>query len=591
MPQRRSEDSYIFNDILPFLASYEYPIHDSERVKIKEVPIFRPSGKRSGSSPDIVYYHNGEPVLLVEAKAKHKTHEKALKEALVYLRNFPIDHEEYAPSGLPPKILATTVGTDIKFYKWSINYKAPLPDFDTVEIQILSFEKLLEYYGFVHGYKARLLSTKEFKIDFFDELVAIYKKELNKDKITPKLINKVVYQILNFIIFREKYTGQYPYTEISLQGQKAVRDLFNRFDLIKSIGPLIAKEFRKSILRAFQGTISNLYLTEPCVISFMVSLIEPLKQETKVLDFECGSGGFLAEVCSKGVNLENIRGIDIDIDDLPCIIAKTYLAIYLEKTSKNEIEALPIKQGNGLFYHGENWDLVISNPAGGNKYEHGDEDKIISEGLINLTDREHQFSEYELSIQQAVRSAKIGGKICLILPEGFFSNSQDDFLRKFVTKHCKILAIISLPRFAFSKGTSVENPQYGSQSSSQKMSIIYGTKIREIDKENPIGSIDFDTLNYPVFLASISEPESKKGRIEDWLKPCLNKVIEQWHEWQTNHNLKELPPVIIEIQDKKAKRITTPSSEEKIQAKSKHKQKPIPPKSKTKISKDLEDLF
>ncbi|MBU4512774.1 hypothetical protein KKD19_06090, partial [Patescibacteria group bacterium] len=80
MPEKRSENSYINNDILPFLASsFGYPIHDAEKVKINDVPIFRPSGGRSGSI-DIVYYHNGEPVLLVEAKTKHKSHEAALKE-------------------------------------------------------------------------------------------------------------------------------------------------------------------------------------------------------------------------------------------------------------------------------------------------------------------------------------------------------------------------------------------------------------------------------------------------------------------------------------------------------------------------------
>ena len=74
MPREQSESSYIANEILPLLASgFGYPIHDSERVRINDVPIFRASGGRAGSM-DIVYYHNGEPVLLVEAKPDHKSH-------------------------------------------------------------------------------------------------------------------------------------------------------------------------------------------------------------------------------------------------------------------------------------------------------------------------------------------------------------------------------------------------------------------------------------------------------------------------------------------------------------------------------------
>jgi len=55
---------------LPFLASdFDYPIHNADKVKINDIPIFRPSGGRAGTI-DVVYYHNREPVLLIEAKAK-----------------------------------------------------------------------------------------------------------------------------------------------------------------------------------------------------------------------------------------------------------------------------------------------------------------------------------------------------------------------------------------------------------------------------------------------------------------------------------------------------------------------------------------
>ncbi len=87
---KRSEDSYIVHNVIPLLAKLGYPgAGDYEQVKINDVPIFRPSGGRSGSTMDIVCYHSGEPLLLVEAKTKHKTHSYALKEAEAYLKKFP----------------------------------------------------------------------------------------------------------------------------------------------------------------------------------------------------------------------------------------------------------------------------------------------------------------------------------------------------------------------------------------------------------------------------------------------------------------------------------------------------------------------
>ena len=600
MPETRSENSYINNDILPFLASnFGYPIHDAERVKINDVPIFRPSGGRAGSI-DIVYYHNGEPVLLVEAKTKHKSHEAALKEVLVYLRNFPIDKTEFAPSGLPPKILATTVGKNIKFYKWSIDYSKPIPDFITDEIEVLSFEKLLSYYGLVEKYKARILESKNFATDFFDELISIFKLHKKEEKITKDVVKEVVYQIHNYLLNPQKYTGDYPYTELDLQGQKAIRDLFKRFDFIASLGPEIAKEFRKVILRSFQGEEFNQYLTEKCVIDFVFGLIGKLNKHTKVLDFECGSGGFLATAIDQNnLDLENVMGIDIE--DLPYIIAKTYFALYFRKTGE-ELNLMPIKKDNGLFYHGKNWDLVVGNPAGSSKYEHGNIKKIKDDGLEDLKnlkgknkEKTRTFSEYELSIQQAVRSARIGGKICLILPEGLFSNSQDEYLRKYIIKHCNILAIISLPPGSFKRGTAVKQLRRGAQSASMKMSILYAEKIREVKKSEDL-EIDIRHLNYSVFLAHIDKVESRSGEIGEWLEERLSLVLEQWRKWQNKAELEKIEKVITKFDREeriknRQKLLFSKTKVEKVHVKKEEKARPKEGKSETKICKVLEDLL
>jgi len=178
----------------------------------------------------------------------------------------------------------------------------------------------------------------------------------------------------------------------------------------------------------------------------------------------------------------------------------------------------------------------------------------------------------------------------LVLPEGFFSNSNDEYLRKFVSKYCKILAIVSLPRGVFKKGTSTRQQQRGAQTSSQKMSILYVEKQSEIDKTNPIGELDFNNLEYPVFLASVSEPESRSGGIERWLEPELNVVWQQWQEWQQNQTLKEIPKV--EIKQPVIPNIVEPPPSLFDQVvKEVEQPKEIETKTNIKISEDLEDLF
>lgn len=586
----RPEIAYLVQNILPLFASqFSFPLpEDEQNTKIDEIPIRIGSGIKK---PDAVYFWEKIPIFLVEAKKEGESEEDAVDQALSYIRNFPV--ETYSGNGIRPRYFAVTVGKNIFFYAHRFEIeKDNFKDWaEKLEVPML-FPDLLREYGLKKIEKKEILTPDMFRKEVLNELGPIYKFE---DKITPDVVNNTSHQILSILQYGRDFTSHRPYIDLERHKdrQAQIRQLYEKFNWIDSLGPEVAKEFRSYILRSFQGTNLNQYLTEQCVIAFMVNLADELKPETVVLDFECGSGGFLAAVIEKGVLLQNILGIDID--ELPYIIAKTYLALYFGVTGKDQIDALPVKQDNGLFYHGKDWNLIIGNPAGGNKYENGDLEEI-GRNLDRDLDRngrlDDNLSEYNLSIQQAVSSAKVGGKICLVLPDGFFSNSQDEFLRKFISKHCKVLAIISLPRGVFKKGTSTRQQQRGAQTSSQKMSILYVQKTIEIDKDDPIDKNNFLKLDYPVFLASIEEPESKSGQVCDWLEPLLNIVYVQWQEWQNAGELKSVPIVKIisnVVEEKRTKAIPLFEEKNKEEKTSHLKLKEV--KSKTKISKFLEDLF
>jgi len=583
---QRPEIAYLVQNILPLFASqFDFPLPEDEtNTKIDEIPVRIASGVKK---PDVVYYHDGFPVFLIEAKKEGNSEKDAVEQALSYIRNYPV--EEYSKNSIKPRFFAVTIGKQIIFYAHRFEIEQNnFKDWAEKLENPITFAELLEEYGLKEIERKEVFTLEVFRKEVLNELGPLYKFE---DKITPEVVKNVAMQVLAFLQYGKDYAGHRPYIDLerNKDRQAQIRQVYEKFDWINSLGPDVAREFRSYILRSFQGTNLNQYLTEQCVIAFMINLVGDLTSDTKVLDFECGSGGYLAAVIDKGVELENIRGVDID--ELPYVIAKTYLALYFKKTGNGEVDTLPVIKDNGLFYQGNDWDLVIGNPAGGSKYEHGDLEKIGDNLNMDLDNngRLDSLSEYSLSVQQAVSSAKVGGGICLVLPEGFFSNSNDEYLRKFVSKYCKILAIVSLPRGVFKKGTSTKQQQRGSQTSSQKMSILYVEKQTEVDKANPIGELDFNSLEYPIFLASVSEPESKSGEIERWLEPELNVVWEQWQEWQQNQTLKE----ILKVEIKQAlipKKIEPPPSLFD-QIVKEDKPKEIETKSKTKISQFLEDLF
>ena len=584
---QRPEIAYLIQNVLPLFASqFSFPLPEDEKnTKIDEIPVRIASGVKK---PDIVYYWEGIPIFLVESKKEGKSEKDATEQALSYIRNYPVD--KYSKDGIRPRFFAVTIGKQITFFAhrfeiegnnfkdWAEKLEAPIV-----------FPELLKEYGLKKLEKKEIFTPDVFRKEILNELGPIFKFE---DKITPDVVRNIALQLLSFLQYGKDFTSHRPYVDLETHKdrQAQIRQVYEKFDWTNSLGPENAKEFRSYILRSFQGTNLNQYLTEQCVIAFMLNLADSLSPETKVLDFECGSGGFLAAVIDKGVELENIRGVDID--ELPYIIAKTYLAIYFAKTGIEAVDTLPIKKDNGLYYQGSNWDMVIGNPAGGSKYEQGDLNKIgknLNRDLDNNGNLNDNLSEYNLSIQQAVTSAKINGKICLVLPEGFFSNSSDEVLRKYVSKYCKVKAIISLPRGVFKKGTSTRQQQRGSQTSSQKMSILYLEKVREIDIENLIGELDFAELDYPVFLAAVNESETNSSSIESWLEPELNIVLEHWQEWQQNTKLKEIPKVEIKIVSKELTKIKLlPLFEKNTEVVVK---KLTEAKSKTKINEALEDLF
>jgi len=254
----------------------------------------------------------------------------------------------------------------------------------------------------------------------------------------------------------------------------------------------------------------------------MLDICKPMEKNSKVIDFECGSGGYIAKVIDNGkLSINNVLGIDID--RRPIIFAKTFLAFLLAITGK-QISNIPLKKENGLLYSNSGWDFVIGNPAGSSRYKGPGLNKVLMHLSRDLDGdgKDDRFSEYNFSIQQAIWLAKPGGIICLVIPEGLLSNSNDQFLRDFICRNCEILAIVSLPRGTFRKGKTTKSSGSGGQMATMKMNILLMQKFK-----TPEDSFD----DYPIFLAHIYDSKKTHENIDFWLKPRLDLVYRQWLNW------------------------------------------------------------
>jgi type I restriction-modification system DNA methylase subunit len=176
-------------------------------------------------------------------------------------------------------------------------------------------------------------------------------------------------------------------------------------------------------------------------------------QDTKfqVLDFACGTGGFLTEgfkilyknfsktgtltrEAVKFLEKECFYGIDVRKEN----ISRTKLNMFLVGDGHtNMIDDNTLERNFG----DKQWKYLITNPPYG-------------AGTIKAETAE--ISSYRTEIAflcKAIKLLKDGGKGCIILPDGILENPSLAKLRKELLEKCEVYAIISLPKFAFAPYT------------------------------------------------------------------------------------------------------------------------------------------
>lgn len=228
------------------------------------------------------------------------------------------------------------------------------------------------------------------------------------------------------------------------------------------------------------------YFTPSEVIRFVVQAIDP-KPNERILDFACGSGGFLLEAAHYLSEKHEVTASEIAANlfgcdwDGGCVeIARIVLRLLLSSQKLNVV------QGDGLKLHregkGESFDIVLSNPPAGKlpkDFSGWERDEDLPENLPNL---------YEVAfIVQAVRMTKVGGRIGMLLPDGILTNAQLKPLRNWLLERVQLQTIVGLPRGLFpftpSKMAAVIM-------SKVKPTLSHKSVLAEVSRQNFFGQIE-----------------------------------------------------------------------------------------------------
>lgn len=240
----------------------------------------------------------------------------------------------------------------------------------------------------------------------------------------------------------------------------------------------------------FRGNFGQ-YFTPREIVDFIVDVL-PIKNDSKVLDTSCGSGGFLLYALNKVRNQateyypnwkndtkqyakwfpywhdfaqNNLYGIEIS--EQISRAAKMNMIIHDDGhtnvvTSDGLVsdEQLFSKTKNQGFKYGT-FDFIITNPPFGSSirqseqaylktYQLGkkEEDWLAVKSTAESI-RDSQNTEV-LFLEQDYNFLKEGGYLAIVLPDGILTNSSMQYVRTQIEDWFRIVAVVSMPQTAFS---------------------------------------------------------------------------------------------------------------------------------------------
>lgn len=273
------------------------------------------------------------------------------------------------------------------------------------------------------------------------------------------------------------------------------------------------------------------YFTPRGAIKLMVQMLDP-KPDERVLDPACGTGGFLvatvahllakykADMPSHGEETAdsllagdyvrqfvetNLYGGDFD----PALVRATTMNLMMAAGSKGNvfhidsltfpaghleglkeaIEKIPLGSIDVLMTNPPfGSDIPITDPAILSRYELAAKWQKQEGSYIRGEGYQSAVAPEVLFIQRGIEWLRPGGRMGIVLPDGILGNPGDEYIRRWILRHCWVLASVDLPVETFIVEANVNI----------LTSLLFlKKKTREQIQAEDLGR----TVDYPVFMA------------------------------------------------------------------------------------------
>lgn len=320
------------------------------------------------------------------------------------------------------------------------------------------------------------------------------------------------------------------------------------YNLLETERDVVADAFETFIGHALKGEQGQ-FFTPRNVVKALVEILNPTKKDL-IIDPACGSGGFLIETLRyiwKGIDAEaqkynwnagevfiekskvasnNIYGIDND--DFLVKLTKVYMTLIGDGKSgiccDDSLENIDNwKELTKEKIKLNKFDIVLTNPPFGKNIKVKGENKLKQYELgYNWKYLKNEFVKDKLKkdeapeilfIERALQLLKENGKIGIVLPDGIF-NESESYIRSWLLKKVKIVAIIDICKETFQPNTST------------KTSLLIFEKSNNIPED------------YDIFMG-IAYYCGHNRRGEGIDKDDIPEIIQTFHNWENGNEIQE----------------------------------------------------
>lgn len=307
----------------------------------------------------------------------------------------------------------------------------------------------------------------------------------------------VAKRIINlFTVVKKKYSDVLDSSDaINLDSKSifyVVGELQN-FSLTDSSRDAIGDAFEVFIDHALKGGQGQ-FFTPRNVVKMVIEIVDPTTEE-KLLDPACGSGGFLIEsmryiwnkvdeeckqlnwpeneieIEKQKIAIKNLRGIDKD--SFLSKVAKAYMALLGDGRGgifcENSLDAPKNwNKKTQLEIKLESFDVIVTNPPFGAKLPVTGEEimKQFEFGYkwkLNRKEKKWEKNKIKdkeapqiLFIERCMQLLSPGGRLGIVLPDGILGNDKLGYIRDYLIKRARILAVIDVPIETFMPHTSTK---------------------------------------------------------------------------------------------------------------------------------------